>query len=797
MKRIIGEYTYTVMEKNDFSVCKYKTKEPVTLPDGKVTEDITVKGYALPNMKKITYELCGEFEEYQNKHSKKTQYTFVVSAAKEVIPTQSDAIKAYLVTLKGVGKALAAKMYGVFGKNIFNIIENEPQKLSEINGISKKKAEKIHLDYLNRNQGHELYMYLYRFGISALQSSKIYKALGPDAVSIVKDNPYQILTVKGIGFKTADAIARRENFPKDFEPRIEYGILEVLQQNEKGGELFSKFSPLPAFVLDRFLRPEIFSLIEESETYNTGNVYIHRGACYLMTLKLLDYPLTEARFDEICMNLHRSKRIFIAADKAKSADDVEKYKIYRFHTAMAEYKSAKKIVSLMNSPLQPCEDLLKTIYNVEKKLEIVLSDEQQNAVKMAMENPISIITGGPGTGKTSVQKALIDVFKAYYPDAGILLCAPTGRAAKRMSESTGYPASTLHKALMLYADDDECLQSQEEFLFTEKLIIVDETSMIGAFLLEKLLFHVTAGTRLVFVGDTEQLPSIEVGAVLRELINSKKVPITRLTRTYRQASGSSIITNAARIKAGEKKLEFNSDFKLLADETSETISDTVCSVYPQLIEKYGEDEVMCLTAYRKKTASGANALNVALREVMRQDITAETPYFEVAGGKGMRIYEGDRVMNTKNTEFLTNGDLGKVVSIAKSEQSLIVTCEFDGQKISLEDEEVNSIELAYATTVHKAQGSEAKAVILVTDIAHQIMLKKALLYTGITRARQKIYIVGQPVALSKAISTVDSAYRKSQLGDLIRFYVAERKKAAANQKQKTKPEENEVQLSLL
>ena len=796
MERIIGEYTYTVMENKDFSICKYKTKTPVTLPDGKVTEDITVKGYALPNMKKITYELCGEFEEYQNKHSKKTQFTFVVSAVREVIPTQAEAIVAYLVTLKGVGKALAAKMYNAFGKNIFDIIENEPQKLSEINGISKKKAEKIQLDYLNRNQGHELYMYLYRFGISAMQSSKIYKVLGPDAVSIVKENPYEILRVKGIGFKTADAIARRENFPKDFGPRIEAGILEVLQQNEKGGELFSKYSPLPAFVLDRFLRPEIFSLIEENETYNTGNVYMHRGTCYLMTLKLLDLPLSEAKFDEVCMELHRTKRIFIAADKSKSPDDIEKYKIYSFHPDMVGYKSAREIVKLMKAPIKPCEDLLKTIYDVEKKLSIVLSDEQQNAVKMAMENPISIITGGPGTGKTSVQKALIDVFKAYYPEEGILLCAPTGRAAKRMSESTGYPATTLHKALMLYADEDgECLQSQEEFFFSEKLIIVDETSMIGSFLLERLISHVTAGSRLVFVGDTEQLPSIEIGAVLRELINSKKVPLTRLTRTYRQASGSSIITNAARIKVGEKKLEFNSDFKLLADETSETIADTVCSVYPKLIEQFGEGEVMCLTAYRKKTASGSNALNNALREVMRKDITDETPYFETAGGKGTRIYEGDRVMNTKNTEFLTNGDLGRVISIAKSDQSLIVTCEFDGQKISLEDEEVNSIELAYATTVHKAQGSEAKAVILVTDMAHQIMLKRNLFYTGVTRARQKLIIIGQPVALSKAISTLDSVYRKSQLGELIRFYSKEEKQAATKNTRKT--EAQEVQLSIL
>lgn len=789
MKQIIGEYTYTVMEKQDFSICRYKTIKPVTLPDGKETDNITVKGYGLPDYKKIRYELEGEFEEYVNHNTQKKQFTFVVNSFKEVIPTESEAIKAYLESLKGVGKVIAGKIYKTFGNDVFKIIENEPYKLTSINGISKKKAEKIQTDYLTRNNGHELYMYLYRFGISAQLSSKIYMLLGPNALSMVKENPYEILACSRVGFKTADAIARREGFPKEFYPRIEAGILEVLLQSEKGGDLFNKHSPLPAFVLNGFLRPEIYELIDKNETYNTGNVYMSKGECYLMTLKLLDIPLTEVEFDKLCLNLHKRKRIFVVSNKEKKTNEVDKCIIYRFHTALAEYKAAKRIVELMNAPLPPCDDLLDSINKVQRKLSMTLSYEQQNAVRVAMENPISIITGGPGTGKTSVQKALIDTFKAYCPGEDILLCAPTGRAAKRMFESTGFPAVTLHKALGLYAEETE-QRIENEFFFREKLIIVDETSMIGAFLLERLLAHIAPGTRLVFVGDTEQLPSIEIGAVLRELINSKKVPLTRLTKTFRQASGSSIVTNAAKIKAGEKRLEYNSDFKLLADETSETISDTVCSLYPRLVREYGEDEVMCLTAYRKKTASGANALNNALRTVIRTDITEETPYFE---RQGIKIYEGDRIMNTKNTEFLTNGDLGKVINILKAKDAIIVTCEFDGQKIILEDDEINSIELAYATTVHKAQGSEAKAVILVTDLAHQIMLKRNLFYTGVTRAKKQLFVVGQPTALIKSISTLDSVYRKSQLGHLIRVYSKNKKDQMKKEKKK---ETEEVQLSI-
>ena len=759
------EHSYTVLNRNGYMVVKYKTKQPVKIPDGSEKEDITAVGRNLPESKGIFYEMTGEFEEYEDKKTGKMRYSFKVQEVSEMIPSEEDGIKSYLRTLKGVGPVLAESMFHEFGKDIFKTLEKEPEKLCVLKTMSLKKAQKIQKDYLLRTGAQQLFKFLFQFGIKESQIMRIYQSLGQDAFQIVKNNPYEILSCGQVGFSTADLIAKKEGFRKDDERRIGAGILEVLGQSEKGGSLFAKHLPFPEFMLNSYLRKPIFDLMEDETTYHTGNTYLPRNILYLLTLRLLDIPVDENRFDEICLNLHKSKKIFISVDRKADDEALEKVKVYRFPTAIAEYRCAENITKLSGTKLKACDKLLENIYSVEKTLSIRLSDQQRSAVKTAMSHPVSVITGGPGTGKTSVQNTIIETFRMYYPEEEILLMAPTGRAAKRMYESTGYPAATLHKSMMLYADSDGGIkESAEDFRFKAKLIIVDETSMIGIFLMDKLLSHIQKGTRLVLVGDIDQLPSIETGAVLRELIDCGKIPVTRLTKTFRQASGSVIATNAARIKIGEQKLEMGSEFKFYADETSETILDTVCSLVPQMYEEYGPDEVMCLTAYRKKTASGTNSLNLALRDVLRSDITESTQFFEKAG---IKFYEGDRVMNTKNTHYLTNGDIGVIRSIIKNEDSLVVNCEFDGVFIPLEDDEVNSLELAYALTVHKAQGSEAKCVILIADLAHKNMLTRPLFYTGVSRARQKIFIVGQPEATKIAIRTQDSSYRRCNLGNLI------------------------------
>ena len=762
MYNITCEYVSTIMSSNGYLVARYHSQEEITFPDGSKGNTFTAKGYMLPEQNGLRYILSGEFEKYTNKSIGQTSYTLAVTSCDEVLPTTADSTRAYLLTIKGIGKVTAKRLFEEFSFDVFDVIENHPEKLNKVRGLNQKTISKICADYAKRKAARKLFQYLYPFHIKESKIMRIHKKLGEHSLEKIKENPYRITEVSSVGFKTADTIAAKEGFPKNFPARIEAAICEVLAQAEAGGPLFSKNNPFPDFVYQYFLREPIYNLLfKEDELYVTGGTYITRDTAYLISLKLLEIPLSEADFNAAALRLKNAERIYISSD----ANEV---RFYRYHVAKAEYQAAKKLAELMKIKIPQSNELTKIVNVAERTLQLKLSSEQEAAVKMAVENPVSIITGGPGTGKTSVQKGILEVFKTLYPNDEVILMAPTGRAAKRMSESTGYPAFTLHKALQIYSDEDGYpVEADEEFFFMAKLILVDEASMIGGLLLNTLLSHIPKGTRLVFIGDIDQLPSIEVGAVLREMIASGKIPVTKLTKTFRQVNGSSIAVNAARVKTGEKKLDYDNDYVMIEEETSDKIAESVSEQYKRLIAEYGEDEVVCLTAYRKRTQTGTNALNQSLRSAIRNDINGETPYWEK---QGIRIYQGDRVMFTKNTKDLTNGDIGKVKSIHKSKDGISVVCIFDGVPITLEDDEIFYLDLAYAMTVHKSQGSEYKAVILVMDMAHRVMLKRNLFYTGLTRAKQAFYCIGMLSAVNLSIESVDSIYRKTRLGDLINFY---------------------------
>lgn len=774
---IKARHSYTIMESKDhFNVVRYECQTPIKYPNNRIAHIITAKGYNLPKEKGITYILEGTFEKYEK--NGKTTYTLNVITTSEVVPTEQDAILAYLVTLDGIGKATADKLYTAFGKTVFKIIEKDPLKLTSIKGINKNKATKIQASFAIRQSAKGLFDFLFPYGIKTTSIMKVHEEFGLNAIEKIKENPYCLLNANGIGFKTADYIAKRTGFPSDNPERIKAGIIEVLIESEKGGDVFNKSTPFPSFMLDGYLREPLFSYLYQDVTFTTGGTYLPRDILYLMVLKLLAILIDENLFDKLLFELHSQKKIFISVDNDKDNDNIEKTKVYRYQLAICEYNEAAKICSLLKNPLPTCEDLLETIKAKERDNSIILSNEQRAAVIQAVTSPISVITGGPGTGKTSIQKIILSVFKKYFPKDEILLAAPTGKAAKRMNEQTGYPALTLHKALGLYADDNgTSIETTDSKKFSQKLIIVDETSMVGSYLFNTLLSHIPNGARLVLIGDVDQLPSIEVGAVLRELIVSNIIPVTKLTKTFRQASGSSIVTNAARIKIGEDKLDYTNDFEFIECENSTAIAEKAADILPSLVNTYGDSEVMCLTAFRHKTESGSNALNERLRQVIHP-VNSFSKYFET---KGTKIYEGDKVMNLKNTALLTNGDIGIVKNIIKSKDTLIVTCDFDGATIALEDEEVDSLELAYATTVHKSQGSEASCVILTTDIAHKIMLKRNLFYTGVTRAKKKLVILGQTDAMNIAIQTQDCVYRRSQLGYLTNTFINEQTKEESNE----------------
>lgn len=771
-------FSYTLLQTpTGFSINEYKADEQVALPDGTRTKKFRAKGYMLPCTAGSYCKLKGEFERYVAK-DKRTCYTMRVEDCEELHPTDRDSAISYLMTLKGVGKVMAERMYDQHGDNVFNLLQNDSDKLTDIKGISKAKATAIAESYAKKRYARQLFQFLFPYNISDSKIMRLYRVYGDESIAKIKENPYRLSMIAGISFNTAEKIAEAQGLAKDFPPRIKAAILEVLLQGELGGPLFNKRSTFPTFCYQCFLRQPLFDLLSQPEITNvTGGTFLPRDVLYVQVLKLVKIPLTEADFDAMLLDLHQEKRIFISTLQEKGEERV--VKVYRYQIAQAEFSTAKKIIKLMQHKDPDIPDLAARVYNAERKLGMILSDEQRKAVEVAMTTPVSVITGGPGTGKTSVQKTLLSVFHTLYPKEEELLLAPTGRAAKRMSESAGYPASTIHSALGLYNNEDgDLVSSEENVKFTQKLIIVDECSMVGTVLMHKLMENILEGSHVVLVGDIDQLPSVEIGAVLREIIDSQVVPITRLTKTYRQAGDSPIAVNAARIRCGVTDLEYGSDFQMLERENSNEIAETATELYQNLANSYSLDEIMCLSAYRRSTLSGSNALNESIRSALRSDITDKTPCIE---RNGMKIYPKDRIMFTRNTQQLANGDIGVLDEIKKTSDGLRLFCTFNGNKVILEDNQTAFIDLAYATTVHKSQGSESKAVILIADRAHKNMLRKALLYTGITRAKRSIYIIGQSDAFIEGILCEDSIYRRSYLAALIRYYKNRAEKAASTQ----------------
>ena len=756
------EYVLTLLKaESGFTIARYKLASPLTLPNGKTENYVSAKGAMLPERKRITYELEGELEKYKN------SYTLSVSKYSEVIPTEEESIITYLKTLKGVGEKTAALLYSQFSVNVFHIIDKEPKKLSEVKGISRKSAEKIAADYARRKSSKELFDLLLPLGISENRIMKVVSRYGDFAYKSVKENPYCISEIPGISFEVADDLARKEGFPEKSMERIEAGIMEVLLQSEMGGSLFSYSARFPDFIYNQFLSEDYFKLLDDKDLTVTGSTFVPKGICYLLLLKLLRVPISTDEFEKALASLHVSRRIYVATEKDEQGN-ITFQRVYRFSTAKSEYQSAKKTANLISSTLPEIADIESRIGLAEAALSIRLTEEQELAVKNALISPVSIITGGPGTGKTSVLKAILSVFRGAFPDERVSLAAPTGRAARRMTESSGYPATTIHKMLGLYGDEAGTpLESNEDRLLPEKLIITDEASMMGAGLYASLVKHVAPGSRLILVGDIDQLPSVEIGATLRELISSGEIPVTRLTQTFRQKAGSLIAENAARIRNGSSLLGYGTEFSMVEASSSEEISDKIAELYPAYCASMGIDNVAVLSAFRKNTASGVNALNEVLRKSIRPSLSDKTPHFDKLG---VRFYEGDRIMYTKNTESLSNGDIGVIKKIYRHQDGLSVFTEFYGKSVLLEDEETSFLELAYAMTVHKSQGAEYPIVLLVCDMAHKVLLKRGLVYTGISRAKELLVCIGSDDALKTAILSVDTSFRRSNLGNLIRYY---------------------------
>lgn len=412
------------------------------------------------------------------------------------------------------------------------------------------------------------------------------------------------------------------------------------------------------------------------------------------------------------------------------------------------------------------------ISRLEDVLRVKIASEQLLAVETGLNNAVSIITGGPGTGKTMIQRMLIEAFSKIKPGAKIVLAAPTGRAARKMSESTGYPASTIHQLLGIYSTEDDEVKTKNEDTYVEAdLLIIDESSMLDTALSYKLFSSIRHGTQVVIAGDVDQLPSVGAGCVLRALINSKAIPTVYLTRVFRQKKGSSIAINAARINKGETNLEYDSDFQFNEAKNDEEIIEVIMEMYKSLVATAGIDNVMVLSPFRQKTETGVDSLNLKLRNLILPHSELDK---KITCGK-KSYYVGDKVMQTKNTMDLANGDIGYVKSIRNSGDGYCAEIVFDGNReVVYFADDAADIDFAYASTVHKAQGSEARYVILVVSDEHRIILSKNLVYTAISRAREGMRIIGSKIAFEDAIrKETDASMRNTNLDTILYRYVKE------------------------
>ncbi len=603
-------------------------------------------------------------------------------------------------------------------------MEKYPQELLKIQGISQKKLDRI-VDSFGKNKVfRELMTFLSPFHVTPKKANMIFQKFRDQSVEIIRKQPYILCSVKGFGFLTVDAIARQccaaTNDPMRISGCVSYVLREAMKQN--------------------------------------GHLYLEQEILVKDALKVLNkelnlQPVTETEILKVLYRLVMQDSIV-----------VEENRVYITQQHQEEEDTASMIARKLHERI-PVLTIEKELEEAQEDLNITLSEQQKEAVRMVFANPISIITGGPGTGKTTVLKIILYIYQKKCGNE-VKLMAPTGRAARRMAESTGSgDATTMHMALGLFGDGDyEALIDE----LSADFINVDEVSMVDMHLAYEFFYKVKAGARVLLVGDVHQLPSVGAGDVFRQLILCGKIPVTVLNLVYRQGKDSNIPINAQLINEGKTNLQWGDDFQMVECSGADAAAQIVKNIYLKEIQMYGMEQVQILSPYKVRSAAGVLELNRSLQDEVNPPVSGKRELH--LGGEIFR--EGDRILQNKNTEFASNGDLGTLVQIAEDEDNnpLVQIVFTDGRRVKYEAEQVEMIEHANAITIHKSQGSECQVVIIPWLKAFYPMLKRNIFYTGITRAKQRVYIVGEWKAVCQAIHTDDTGTRKTMLAVKIQQY---------------------------
>jgi len=687
----------------------------VLIPEG-TKQEITIVG-PLAGIRPSQVVKCqGRFEQ-----DKRFGRQFKVYSFESTLPTTLAAIERYLSSglIKGIGKHYAKKLVSYFGKDIFDVIEKAPERLAEVEGIGKKRIEEIKRSWEEQRSLRDIMLFLQEHEISPSLAPKVFAQYGPRAIEQLKRNPYQLaLDIRGIGFKRADTIAQKLGIPRESLERVKAGAYYFLHE-----------------------------LAEDGHTYFPAEPFLERASEVLEVPPSLVVDALNALKEERYVVLER------LPDETGA--------VYLRNLHQHEVGVAKLLATILYTPkLLPLIDVTKELNSFQSEYRFDLAPEQRVAVEAVCKGGIVVITGGPGTGKTTIVKTILHLLGKK--NLRVLLAAPTGRAAKRLQELTHHPASTIHRLLQYSPRDGGFLRNRRNPLRAD-FIVVDEASMVDITLAYHLLQAVDARTSLVFVGDVDQLPSVGPGNVLRDLIESNCLEVVRLTQIFRQAGNSLIVTNAHRINHGEMPIlssqSGKADFQFLKRETPEevleSIKELLLETFPRVHHLDPVRDVQIITPMHRGVI-GAQNLNRELQSLLNPAGVA----LERAGGS-LRV--GDKVMQRANDydKDVYNGDTGLIVGIDREER--IVKVRFDHRIVVYDFSDLDQIELAYAVTVHKSQGSEYPAVIIPIHFTHAIMLQRNLLYTAVTRGRKLVYILGQWGALRMAVENANLAPRYSAL----------------------------------
>ena len=728
-------------EINSYTVATFETSE---------MEETTIVGY-LPFVNEgDNLKVTGDVVKHPDYGEQ-----FKVATFEKTMPTTPEALEKYLANgnFKGIGPATAKKIVNTFGKDTINVIKLEPNKLTQIKGISKEKAFEIAEQFLANWEIWQIVGFLDKFGIGPQSAENVYKKLGEGALEKISENPYILIDVASkVNFEKVDRIALELGVEQDNYKRIRSGIKYGLEKIGLNGNSCVLYENLLKYEQD-LLRVDIDSI------ENT-----------IISMKAKGELVLEDR------------------------DDGQEW-VYSKPFYDAEKNIAERIIGLRNADnVKEIKTLKKDLERIEKNIDIELSEKQKEAIESINDNNVCIITGGPGTGKTTIIKAIIELYKKHGMKP--VLCAPTGRAAKRMTETTGEEAKTLHRLLELTGISDDTDNFNTDLLVTPidgDIIIVDEASMIDMFLMNYLVKAIYKGTKLVLVGDTDQLPSVGPGSILKDIIDSNQVHTITLNQIFRQAAKSKIIVNAHRVNEGEnfiggkikktqideEQIDLLDDFFYINETNQEKIQQTIISLCKGRLKLYGDydffNNIQIITP-TKKGKLGTKELNVLLQNELNpvEEDKKERDFGEI------KFREQDRVMQTKNNynilwekenerEFkkelgngIFNGELGTIERINKEEKTVKVRFD-DGKVATYDNTDLDQLEHAYAITVHKSQGSEFDVVILVASQSAPMLLTRNLIYTAMTRAKKLLIIIGPQNVVNYMIQNNTTRQRNTGL----------------------------------